>query len=91
MKAMAEVIIAVADLVEAEVRQLKVQYYQKALLILGMTTVWLLVMSGLGLVSWSIFTKLGGSLGSAGAGFAVGMLFFALGGGFLWLLRKALP
>lgn len=79
--------IALADLVEAEGRELKMQAARLSRSLALLVFAMLLAAGGAGLLLWAIYQSVSRSLGSTGAALVSGLVGLATAGVVIWLAK----
>ena len=88
MKAVAELIIAVADLVEAESRQMRKVYIQTRVFNFALAVLAMFSAAGVGLVFWATYRVLNESAGPVLGSFLTGVVILMTSGGLLWTIKR---
>ncbi len=82
--------IALADLVEAEGRELKMQAVRLSRSLALVVFAILLAAAGAGLLLWAIYQGVSASLGSAGGALVSGLVGLAAAGVVIWVSRLSI-
>jgi len=85
---LADIVIALADLVEAEGRALRRSVVRTSLGIAFLRAATLMLVLGLGLCLWGIYQWLSSAMGPAGAASFIGALALLFSGGLVWLAMR---
>lgn len=84
---MADLLIALIELVEAEARDLRRATIQTGFEIALLLFAGLIVAAGMGLLGWALYLYIAAHLGAILAALVVGVIAVLAGGGTLWRIR----
>jgi hypothetical protein len=88
VETLAEFVISVLDLMQAQVRELRGGVFWIVLVSVFSTITLFFFVSGCGLLLWSVYACLSSSMGEIAARATVAFFSLALGGGTLWAVRR---
>lgn len=89
MKAVADIVIALADLIEAESRELRRGFYRRGLVFVAIAAVAFLTIAGLAFLLVALRGTLIRMAGEEGGAALTGMLALAAAGGVAWIAKRA--